>query len=151
MAPSLPLQNKMGQCVSCSTAEKWGWSGMALHSLHNHSPSQHPETPLIKRTGKKKVQVYSCLTLQTRSCFWRGECLIWCDHSYTIHFMGGILTSPWDEPIRNSIRGNWGRSFFLDSNSFGLDLPKYRGSISRIKTEHAVNKAHPGRWGAQLF
>lgn len=70
--------------------------------------------------------------------------------------MWGILTSLWDEPIRNSNRGNWGRSFSLHkpfnlSNSFGSDLPKYRCNIIRIKTEHVVNKAHPGRWGAQLF
>lgn len=86
---------------------------MALHSSHNHSPIQHPETPQRKSTRKKNVQIYSCVTPQTRSRFWRGECLIWCGHSYTIKFMWGVLTSPWDEPIRNSIRGNWGRAFFL--------------------------------------
>lgn len=86
---------------------------MALHSYHNHSPIQHPETPQRKSTGGKKVQIYLHVTPQTRSCLWRGECLIWCGHSYTIKFMWGVLMCPWDEPIRNSIRENWGRAFFL--------------------------------------
>lgn len=132
MAPILPSQNIMEQHVSCCTTEKWDCSGMALHCLHNHSPSQHPETLLIKSTGKKKVHVYSCLIPQTRTWFWRGECLIWCGHSYTINFMWGILTSPQDEPIRNSNRGNWGRSFFLDPPFIAILLARIYLNIDAV-------------------
>lgn len=78
-------------------------------------PQPNPPSwnPTDKKHREKEVQIYSCVTPQTRSCFWRGECLIWYSHSYTIKFMWGRLTSPWDEPLRNSVRRNWGRDFFL--------------------------------------